>query len=269
MRETEARSPWAWLLIGIVVVYAFVLFIAPMLAIIVGAFEDGIQPILDTFNDPHVQHAFLITIALAVAAVVINAIAGLITAWVLTRHHFVGRKVLDAVVDIPFVFSPVIAGYAMIILFGREGWLAPAIIPIVFALPGILLAKTFVSLPFVTRELQPVLDALSPEPEDAALTLGASRWQTFRRIVLPELWTALLYGIVLTFARAVGEFGAVAVVSGSIQGYTETATSFVFRAMNDRKDPAAFSVSIALMLMSVFILFIMNFLKQRATTAKG
>jgi len=263
MREISPRSPLALFLVGIVLAYAGILFIAPVLAILAGALKDGLDPIFKTFADPSLQHAFLVTLVLSVGAVIINAVAGLITAWVLTRQRFTGRKLLDAMVDIPFVFSPVIAGYALIVLFGREGWMAPPIVPIVFALPGILLAKTFVSLPFVTREVQPVLDALSREPEEAAYTIGASRWTTFRRIILPELWTALLYGIVLTFARAIGEFGAVAVVSGNIEGYTETATSFVFRSMNDRNNAGAYSVSIVLMLISLFILLTMSSLKRR------
>jgi sulfate/thiosulfate transport system permease protein len=269
MREISPRSPLALLLVGIVIAYAGILFIAPMAAIIAGALQEGFAPILETFADPSLQHAFAVTLILSVGAVVINAFAGLITAWVLTRQRFTGRKLLDAMVDIPFVFSPVIAGYALIVLFGRDGWAAPPIVPIVFALPGILLAKTFVSLPFVTREVQPVLDALSKEPEEAAYTIGASRWTTFRRIVLPELWTALLYGIVLTFARAIGEFGAVSVVSGNIEGYTETATSYVFRAMNDRNNTGAYSVSVFLMLISLFILLIMSFLKRRLVHNRG
>ena len=265
MREIKPRSLGAWLLIGIVLAYAGILFIAPMIAIVQGALADGIEPLLETFRDPSVIHAFQVTFVLSIGAVAINALLGLTTAWVLVRHRFRGRKLFDALVDIPFVFSPVIAGYAMIVLFGREGWLAPPLFPIVFALPGILLAKTFVSMPFVTREVQPVLDALSPEPEEAAYTIGATRWTTFRRVILPEIWTALLYGIVLTFARAVGEFGAVSVVGGNIEGYTETATSFVFRAMNDRNNVGAYGVSVLLGLVSILILIIMNLLRRRMT----
>jgi sulfate transport system permease protein len=263
MREITPRSLGAILLILLVLGYAAVLFIVPMISIVYGALADGIEPVLETFRDPTVIHAFQLTFVLSIGAVAINALLGLTTAWVLVRQRFRGRKLFDALVDIPFVFSPVIAGYAMIVLFGREGWLSPPIFPIVFALPGILLAKTFVSLPFVTREVQPVLGALTPEPEEAAYTLGAGRWATFRRVILPEIWTALLYGIVLTFARAVGEFGAVAVVGGSIEGYTETATSFVFRAINDRNDSGAYAVSVVLGLVSVFILVIMSLLRRR------
>lgn len=263
MRETTPKSPLAILLVAGVLGYAAVLFIAPLAAIIYGAFKDGLQPLIDTFTDPSVIHAFQVTLILSLAAVLINALLGLVTAWVLVRQRFRGRNLFDALIDIPFVFSPVIAGYALIVLFGRDGWAAPPIVPIVFALPGILLAKTFVSLPFVAREVQPVLGTLSPDFEEAAYTMGASRWTAFRRVVLPEIWTALLYGIILTFARAIGEFGAVAVVSGNIEGYTETATSFVFRALNDRNPSGAYGVSIVLCLVSLLILLLMSLLRHR------
>ncbi len=263
MREISPRSPVAIVLIIVVVAYAGLLFIAPLVAILQGAFADGLEPVLAVFTDPRVQHAFQVTLILSLIATAINAVFGLIAAWVLVRGKFRGKKLFDALVDIPFVFSPVIAGYALIVLFGRDGWLAPPIFSIVFALPGILLAKVFVSVPFVIREVQPVLDALTPEQEEAAYTIGATRFTTFRRVILPEIWTALLYGIVLTFARAIGEFGAVSVVSGNIEGYTETATSFVFRALNDRNDVGGYSVSVVLCLISLVILVLMSFLRGR------
>lgn len=269
MREVSPRSPVAILLIAVVILYAAALFVAPLVAMVQGAFARGIEPLLATFRDPKVIHAFQVTLILSFGAVLINALLGLTTAWVLVRHRFRGSKLFDALVDIPFVFSPVIAGYAMIVLFGRDGWLAPPLVPIVFALPGILLAKIFVSLPFVTREVQPVLAALTPEPEEAAYTIGASRWTTFRRVILPEIWTALLYGIVLTFARAIGEFGAVSVISGNIEGYTETATSFVFRALNDRNNVGAYGVSALLCVFSLVILFVMSALRGRIVRREG
>lgn len=268
MREMPVRSPVAFLLVFIVLAYAGVLIIAPLATIIQGAFARGLEPIVEMLQDSSVQHAIFLTFTLSVGAVVINTVLGLIVAWVLVRHKFPTKNFFDTLVDIPFVFSPVIAGYAMIVLFGRNGWLAPPIIPIVFALPGILLAKTFVSLPFVIRELQPVLDAMAPEQEEAAYTIGANRWTTFVRIILPEIWTALLYGVVLTFARAVGEFGAVAVVSGSIEGLTETATSFVYRAMNDRNNVGAYTMSVLLGLISIIILILMSQLKRRVVASR-
>lgn len=263
MREVTARTPAAFLLIGIVLIYAGLLVLAPIVTIVQGTFSRGLEPIITTFNKPDVRHAFEVTFTLSLGAVLINATAGLITAWVLVRQRFAGRKFLDGLVDIPFVFAPVIAGYVLIVLFGRDGWFAPPLVPIVFALPGVLLAKTFVSLPFVTREVQPVLEALTPEQEEAAYTMGASRWITFWRIVMPEIRVALFYGIILTFARAVGEFGAVAVVSGSIENFTETATSYVFRALNDRQPVGAYGVSLVLGLVSIVVLILMNFFRQR------
>jgi sulfate transport system permease protein len=187
---------------------------------------------------------------------------GIIISWVLVRQRFRGKRILNLLVDIPFVFSPVIAGYTMIVLFGRNGWLTPTTFPIVFALPGILLAKTFVSLPFVTREVGPVLAALDREPEDAAYTIGASRWLTFRRIILPNIWPGILYGIILTLARALGEFGAVAVVSGGIEGQTETATMYVFRALNDRNNIGAYSMSLLLGLVAILVLVLMRLIRR-------
>lgn len=268
MREIAPRSPASLLLLFIVLVYTAALVGAPIAAIVQSAFAQGLIPVIDALKSPEARHAFQVSFLLALGAVAINGVAGLITAWVLVRHRFAGRRLLDLLVDIPFVFSPVIAGYTMIVLFGRTGWLAPTIIPVVFALPGILLAKTFVSLPFVTREIQPALAAVNREPEEAAYTLGASRWTTFWRVILPEIWPGVLYGIVLTFARAVGEFGAVAVVGGNIEGRTETATSYIFRALNDRSDIGAYSMSVALGIVSIFILVLMSFLKRRLVNTR-
>jgi sulfate/thiosulfate transport system permease protein len=263
MRETKPRTPLARILIGIVIVYTILLLVIPFATMVYGALGSGIEPVLRTFSDPFVQHALMVTFVLSGIAVLINAVFGLITAWVLTRHRFRGRQFFDALVDIPFVFATPIAGYATIILFGRNGWFSPTIIPIVFAYPAIVLVKIFVALPFVTREVQPVLGALSPESEEAAYTLGASRWTTFRRILFPEIWTALLYGIVLTFARMVGEFGAVSVVGGALEGYTETATTFIFRAIKDRDNAGGYSVSLLLCLLAVVILVVMTSLRGR------
>ncbi|MDZ4770185.1 MAG: sulfate ABC transporter permease subunit [Chloroflexota bacterium] len=264
MRELSPRSLPAFILIGFVVLYAGMLMVIPFLTILYGTFAKGLEPIIATFQDASVQHALLVSLLLSVIAVAVNALFGLITAWVLVRHRFTGRKFLDALVDIPFVFATPIAGYAVLVMFGRGGWFSPTLFPIVFAYPAILLVKIFVALPFVTREIQPVLEALPPDYEEAAYTLGASRWTTFRRIVLPEIRTALLYGIVLTFARVIGEFGAVSVVAGAIEGYTETATTFIFRALKDRDNTGGYSVSVLLCILSVVILIVMNHLRHRA-----
>jgi sulfate transport system permease protein len=268
MREQTPRSWAAFALIGLVLGYALLLLGLPFATVVYSALQSGIQGVLGTFADPSVQHALLVTLVLSAAAVSINTLFGVIIAWVLVRHRFRGRRLFDLMVDIPFAFATPIAGFAVIILFGREGWFAPTIIPIVFAYPAILLVKIFVALPFITREVQPVLEALPPEPEHAAYTLGASRWTTFRRVLLPEIWTALLYGIALTLARTVGEFGAVSVVGGALEGYTETATTFVFRALRDRDNAGAYSVSLLLCALSVILLLVMHALRTRLVTKK-
>jgi sulfate transport system permease protein len=262
MNEIRPRTLGQYLLVGGVLFYAAVLLLAPILAIISQAFSQGVGVIAENLTEPNVVHALEITFALSLGAVVINTFMGVMTAWILVRQRFRGRRIVNVLVDIPFVFSPVIAGYTLIVLFGRNGWLAPTAFPIVFALPGILFAKTFVSLPFVAREVGPVLAALDREPEDAAYTIGASRWTTFWRIVFPNIWPGILYGIVLTLARALGEFGAVAVVGGGIEGRTETATMFVFRALNDRNDIGAYSMSLLLGLVAVVVLFVMRRLRR-------
>ncbi|MFN8419857.1 MAG: sulfate ABC transporter permease subunit [Anaerolineae bacterium] len=264
MRELSPRSPVAVILIGIVLVYAGLLIGAPLAAMVQGAFGKGIEPFMKALTQPDVLHAFQVTVSLAAGSVLVNTVFGLIVAWVLVRHRFPGRRIVDALVDAPFVFSPVIAGYVLIVLFGRGGWFTPQNFQIAFAFPGMLLGTIFVSLPFVIREVQPVLEALTSEQEEAAYTLGASAWSTFRRIVIPQIWRGLLYGIVLTLARSLGEFGAVVVAGGAVENVTESATVYVFRASLDRNPIGAYSVSIVLCMISVIILTAMSLLRRRA-----
>lgn len=265
MREIKPTSPFAKLFLFVVIGYAAFLIIAPILAIIQGAFARGFEPIIETLTNPSVQHAIQLTFLLAIGATLLNTIFGVIVAWVLERHTFRYRWVLNLLVDIPFVFSPVIAGYVLIVLFGRGGWIDPPF-EIVFALPGMLLAKTFVCLPFVPREVGPVLTNLNQEPELAAYTLGASRWSTFWRVVVPGIWVGLVYGVVLTLARALGEFGAVAVVSGGLEGRTETATMYVFRALLDRNRVGGYTVALTLGIIAVLLLLVMTWLQARLKT---
>ncbi len=269
MREVAPRKPGQIILLTFVLLYAAVLLVAPIIAIVQQALAGGVQPIIESLSESNVLHALQITLTLTLAAVMFNTLAGIVIAWVLTRQDFAGRRMLNLLVDIPFVFSPVIAGYTLIVMFGRNGWFAPPLFPIVFALPGILLAKTFVSLPFVAREVGPVLASLDREPEFAAYTIGAGKWLTFRRIVLPSIWPGIVYGVVLTFARAIGEFGAVAVVGGGIEGQTETATMFVFRALNDRNEIGAYSMSLLLGLIAVLVLFLMRLLRRSILKGQG
>lgn len=262
MREITPRKPLQLLLLGIALLYVAVLLLAPIITIVQKALANGFEPVVTALSEPNVVHALQVTFILTMGAVLLNTVFGIIIAWVLTRQRFRGRRILNILVDIPFVFSPVIAGYSLIVLFGRNGWFTPTVIPIVFALPGVLLAKTFVSLPFVTREVGPVLATLDTELESAAYTMGASQWLTFRRIILPNIWPGIMYGVVLTLARALGEFGAVAVVGGGIEGKTETATMFVFRALNDRNDIGAYSMSLLLGITAIIVLLVMRLLRR-------
>ncbi len=255
------------LLLAAVVGYAGILLIGPLLGLVWGALRGGAAPLWKALTDPEALHALKLTLLIALAATAINAVLGTCAALVLARDDFRGKRVLNGLVDLPLATSPVIAGFMLILLFGRGGWLTPAVtalgIPIVFAVPGMLLATVFVSLPFVTRELVPVLEQIGTESESAAYTMGASPWTAFWRITLPAARWGLLYGVSLTFARAIGEFGAVLVVSGSIAGLTETATLFIYRALDERHPVAAHAVALVLALFSFVLLLGMEFVRRR------
>ncbi|MCX7852233.1 MAG: sulfate ABC transporter permease subunit [Caldilineales bacterium] len=255
------------LLIGAVLLYIGILIVAPVGAIVHGAFSRGLGAFLAALNQPDVFHAFQLTLILSAAAVTLNTVFGVLIAWMLVRHRFRGRGLVNGLVDLPFVVSPVIAGYAILLLFGRQGWFAPFVqvtgIRVAFALPGMLLATLFISLPFVIREVMPVLESVGTEQEQMAHTLGASGWQTFWRVTLPNIRWGVLYGITLTLARTLGEFGAVLVVSGAVSGLTETATLYIFRAMDERQYLSAYAVSVVLGAISFGILMAMEGVKRR------
>ena len=255
-------------LIGIALGYLVILVLVPVAAIFQGAFSSGVGEFLNTLSLPDVQQAFWLTAVIAVGAVLVNAVFGTVVAWVLVRQRFWGRSFLNGIIDLPFVVSPVIAGYMVILLVGREGWFAPLMeatgLKIAFAVPGMLIVTIFVSLPFTIREIMPVLRQLGTEPEQAAYTLGAGGWQTFTHVTLPSIRWGLLYGITLTLARALGEFGAVLVVGGAIIGQTETATLYVYRALEDRQYISAYSVAVILAIISFVVLIGMELSKRRA-----
>lgn len=264
------REPKGWipkLLIGIAVLYLAVLILLPVLAIFQGAFAQGAAVFFESLNDPQVIAAFWLSIQLAIAAVVINTIFGTTVAWVLVRQEFFGRAFFNALVDLPFVVSPVITGYMVILLFGRQGWFASLVkatdTQIAFAVPGMLLVTVFVSLPFVIREVMPVLREIGHEPEQAAHTLGASSWRTFVRVTMPGIRWGLLYGISLTLARALGEFGGVLVAGGAVTGKTETATLYIFAALDERQYISAYAVAVVLALFSFTVLIGMEILRKR------
>lgn len=264
MREEPVRSVGQALLVSIVVIYIGLLLIAPVIAIFNGALKDGIGQAWEALTAPDALLALQLTFGIALLTAIINLLFGVITAWVLVRHEFPGKRFLNALVDLPFVISPVIVGFVIILLFGRQGWLKDLPVQIAFAWPGILIVTVFVSLPFVIREIMPVLSSLTMEQEEAAFTLGASRWMVFRRIILPSIWPAAIFGLVLTLARALGEFGAAAVAGGGIQGVTETATVYIFRSIHDRNNVGAYSMAILLGMVSILTLLFMNWLRSRS-----
>jgi sulfate transport system permease protein len=242
-----------------VIVAAYVAFIilAPITSLALGAFAQGFGASLASLNDPDVFTAFWNTIWISLVVVTIHAIFGTLVAWVFVRHRFPGRDLINGLVDMPFAISPVVAGYMLLLLFGRTGLLAPLIdalnVRVAFAMPGIVLATLFVTLPFMIRELIPVLEAFDTRQEQAAATLGANGWQTFWRVTFPALRWGLIYGITLTFARALGEFGAVLVIGGGVQGQTETATLFIYRALDERQYIGAYTAALALGLFSLIV----------------
>jgi sulfate transport system permease protein len=265
------HKPTGWLprgLIALVLAYIGGLVLLPIAAIFQGAFAQGIARFLDTFADPQVQQAFVLSFELAAAAVVINAVFGTMVAWVLVRQNFRGKGFFNGLIDLPFVVSPVIAGYMIILLFGRQGWFAPLLdatgVKIAFAIPGMLLVTVFVSLPFTIREVTPVLREIGTETEQAAHTLGASGWRTFRKVTLPGIRWGLLYGISLTAARALGEFGAVLVAGGAVSGQTETATLYIYRALEERAYIGAYATAVVLALVSFGLLLVIEVLRRRA-----
>jgi sulfate/thiosulfate transport system permease protein len=256
-------------LIAVVVLYVGALLLLPLLSIAWTALKPGWHAVAETFGEPDVKHAFLLTGIIAIVTVVVTAVMGVVVSWVLVRQRFVGRAVMNAFVDLPFALSPVTVGLAAIILFGLNGWFADFFssrgIQIVFALPSMILVTVFISIPFVVREVQPVLEELGTAEEDAARTLGASVWKSFFRVTLPNIRWALLYGVALSAARAIGEIGAVLIVSGAIQGRTETATVYIFRAVEERQTAQGYVVALTLAAISVVLLVAIEWFKRRIT----
>lgn len=267
-RPVDWRRRWLRrVLVTIVLVYVGILIVAPIAGLIVGALADGLGPVLATFQDPQVQKAFGLTLRISFLVVMIQAVFGTLVAWMLVRDDFPGKKLINGLIDLPFAVSPVVVGYMLLLLFGRQGLLAPVLtaldIRVAFAVPGMVLATLFVTLPFMIRELVPILQAFGVQQEQAAATLGANGWTTFWRITLPALRWGFIYGVTLTLARALGEFGAVLVIGGGIQGRTETATLYIYRALDERQYVSAYSVALALGLLSLLLVLGTELLRRR------
>jgi sulfate transport system permease protein len=254
-------------LIGVAVAYVALLLIAPLAGIIWTVAKGGLHVVTQTLSAHDVLHAYQLTIIIAVATVVVTAVLGVPVAMVLTRQRFPGRQLVSALVNLPLAVSPVIVGLMAVLLFGRTGWFeaffAARGIQIIFALPSMILVTIFICLPFVVREVAPVLEELGTEEEDAARTLGASGLQTFVRVTLPNIRWGLLYGIALSAARALGEIGAVLIVSGAIQGRTETSTLYILRAIEERQDASAYLVALTLAAASIVILVAIEVFKRK------
>ncbi len=263
----ETRDPrWVQvLLIAISMSFVGVLLLFPLLVVFIEAFRDGWSGYLASFDDPAAWQAIKLTLTAAGIAVPLNLVFGLVAAWAITKFDFPGKSLLISLIDLPFAISPVISGLIYVLMFGLQGWLGPWLkehdIQIIFAVPGIVLATIFVTFPFVARELIPLMQEQGNEEEQAALSLGANGWETFRRVTLPNIKWALLYGVILCNARAMGEFGAVAVVSGSIRGRTNTLPLHVEILYNEYNAVAAFSMASLLALLGLVTLAAKTYLE--------
>src|ERR671914_773182 len=247
--------------------YLVLLLGIPVAIVFVNAFQDGIAAAWEAVTTPEAQHAFYLTFLMVAVAVPLNTVFGILCAHAIVRQRFRGRALLNAMVDLPFAVSPVVVGLALLLVYGRRDgwvgeWIAEQGIQVIFSTPGMILATMFVSLPFVVREVIPLLREIGTEQEQAAATLGANWFQTFCRVTLPAIRWGVAYGVVLTTARALGEFGAVSIVSGKLSGQTETAPLFVENRFQHFDLTGAYSASLVLALMALATLLAMNVFKK-------
>ncbi len=260
------------LLIGLVWVFLSLMLAVPLVAVFWYALEQGWSVYLAALRDSEALHAVKMTLLIAAIVVPVNALLGIALAWLLTRFQFRGKQLLTTLLDLPFSVSPVVAGLMFVLMFGAHSafgsWLEAHGIQIIFALPGMVLATLFVTFPFVARELIPLMQAQGDSEEQAALILGANAWQMFRRVTLPNIKWALLYGVILTNARAMGEFGAVSMVSGHIRGQTNTLPLQVEILYNEYQFTAAFALSSLLALLALLTLLIQQLLVRRKAFGK-
>jgi len=257
-RATTEPAVVRWILIGVVLVFLGLFLAVPLAAVFSEALGKGVAAYFAAFREPDALAAIRLTLLTASIAVPVNLLFGVAAAWAIAKFEFVGKNLLITLIDLPFSVSPVVSGLIYVLLFGLQGWLGPWLaehdIKIIFAVPGIVLATIFVTFPFVARELIPLMQAQGTEEEEAARVLGAGGWQTFWRVTLPNIKWGLLYGVILCNARAMGEFGAVSVVSGHVRGLTNTVPLHVEILYNEYNSTAAFAVASLLALLALVTL---------------
>ena len=269
------RDPaWArWGLIGIALLFLTFFLVLPLVIVFTEALSRGLAGYFSAYRDPDTFAAIRLTLLTAAISVPANVVFGVAAAWAIAKFNFRGKSVLTTLIDLPFAVSPVISGLVYVLVFGRQGWFGPWLsdhnIRIIFAVPGIVLATTFVTFPFVARELIPLMQAQGSDEECAALTLGATGWQTFWRVTLPNIRWGLLYGVILCNARAMGEFGAVSVVSGHIRGETNTLPLHVEILYNEYNYSGAFAVASLLTIIALATLILKSIIEWRHSANRG
>jgi sulfate transport system permease protein len=269
-RSTSRGDPWPvrWGLTLAALAVLIVLVLVPVVNVFYQALERGLAAYWhNLFGDPNTRHAILLTLMVAPPAVLANLVFGVACAWAVTRFRFPGRAILLTLIDLPFSVSPVVAGLMFVLLFGMQGYFGPWLrahgLKIIFATPGLILVTAFVTLPFVVRELVPVMEAVGPEEDEAAVSLGANGWQMFWRVTWPNIRWGVLYGVILCNARAMGEFGAVYVVSGHIAGRTDTMPLRVEKLFQEYNTPGAFAVASVLTFLALVTLALKTWLEHR------
>jgi sulfate transport system permease protein len=266
-KESKSSKVVKWILIAISFIFVFFMLVLPLYIVVAESLKNGWETYKQAVTDSYTVKATLLTIEATVCAVVINTIFGLFASWAVTKFHFKGKKILTTLIDLPVTVSPIIAGLIFVLTFGRQSIIYPFLeshnIKIVFAVPGIILATVFVTFPFISRELIPVLEAQGTDEEEAAALMGAKGLTIFRKITFPHIKWAFLYGVVLCAARAMGEFGAVSVLSGHLRGITNTLPLHVEILFNEFQYVPAFAVSSILVMMAIIILIIKSVIENK------
>lgn len=271
-QHINESAPVRFVLIGIAMLFLGLVVLLPLASVFVEAFKKGIGVYIDSITEPDALSALKLTLIVALIAVPVNTVFGVAAAWAISKFRFRGKNILITLIDLPFAVSPVISGLIYVLLFGAQGFLGPWLdergIQIIFAVPGIVLATVFVTVPFVARELIPLMQAQGVQEEEAAASLGARGWQIFWKVTLPNIKWGLLYGVILCNARAMGEFGAVSVVSGHIRGETNTLPLHIEILYNEYQFSASFAVASLLVMLAVVTLIVKSIVEWKSAQQK-